>query len=174
MARIPLQSDNFAELFCRARDCTITEDLSEATQRHLRAARELAPPSKAHLKRNERAKRERFFEPIPVGKAPSEATLLLRRQREWYKRQMADLGGDRTIAPSDTGTLYNATERGLLNWVEPRERADRYPTQAEIFAAQDKALADERRKLDEKSLRDLMNRLHAKAGAYQRCMDAAF
>jgi hypothetical protein len=171
MARIPLQSDNFAEVFCKARDAD--KPASQAELRHLAAARELAPPSKAHLKRNARAKAGTFVEPIPQGKQPSEATLLLRAQREWYKRQMADLGGDRTIAPSDTGVLYNAVERGLLNYVEPREKADRYPTQAEMYAREDKALADERRKLDEKSFRDYQDRLHAKAGGYSRAMAAA-
>jgi hypothetical protein len=172
MARIPLQADNFAAVFCKARDND--RPANEAELRHLAAARELAPPSKAHIKRNIRAKADNFREPVPQGKEPSEATKLLRAQREWYKRQMADLGGDRTIAPSDDGTLYNAAERGLMVWVEPQEKADRYLTQAEVYAAEDKRWADERAKLDAKSFSTLLDRLHAKAGGYDRAMAAAF
>lgn len=146
MARIPLQCDFFAPVFEKARD----EDKprSQAEAKHLIDARAPMVPSKAHIKRNERAKAETFYEKARAYEAPSEQTLQTRHQLAFLKQVIADVGGSRTIAPSESGTVYyNARERGVLNYVEPVRTEQTAVSFAEAMAIEQERLDRERARL---------------------------
>lgn len=175
MARIPLQCNAFAPVYAKARDAALTPDLSEATIEALMDARRFQPPSKAKLRKHEKhARGASFVERKADPRLPTEETMRLREQREFLKRVLADCGGSITIAPSDDGTLYNMSERGLLNYVEPvQRRAHSYPTQSEIMAEEDRKLAAEKRRLQEAFDRERA-RVETVFERYERAMATVF
>ena len=85
------------------------------------AIRAPQPPSRAHLKRLERHRENRPFVEKPREYAPpSEQTKINRKQLDFFKSQMAMLGGTRTIA------VPEPVEREYM-YVEPVQRKEQWP-----------------------------------------------
>ncbi len=112
-------NDDFVAVFQHAREA------DNHIGRLVRSEVENMAPSKAHLKRLATRGRDDFKDPPKIREISQIRTREeCDRQHAFHKRMIAELGGSRTIAPTDDGTLYNAHARGLLNFVPPQSKSE--------------------------------------------------
>lgn len=111
------QSEQFYEVFAQLRDHGKPNTQKEAQA--LTEARAPMPPSKAHLKRLARhAANVRFVQPVPAAREVTPETLALRKQLEFQKAMLAQMGGTRTVAPDPVSRpkgVYVNWENSQLN-----------------------------------------------------------
>ncbi len=111
-----LQAEQFAEVFNHLRDTA--KPVTQQDAADLAALRAPAPPSKAHLKRLERhASGVRFVQPIVKNREISPETLILRKQNDFHKMMIAEMGGSRTIAPTDR-VSYDPTHKRFFTFID--------------------------------------------------------